>query len=309
MDAHGLRLAVRPSARRPRGGVAPGHAREAASPGFGMRLSPVLVGGEYGWCVAIEQSPGTIAGGGCGSIPQRTRPIVSRLLEANERTHREALFVLSTPQVADLLVNGRTRVPTYSLAGMPYGLRAARIVRRLAPEVRSRRLSPHSFTPPAEPTLVALNAAGRPIPEGEEGRLEERPVVAGHGPCALHADGLPGLAPQWSHVASAIQPFPGRVVGRAFFSCIDVEYYLRHWPLDAAILLDAAHPGAAPAPIPGLLPVRGDSGYFNGPGDFQGALTATRRGDAWLVVAGGSGLAQRLEVLRHLDPAINLGGG
>jgi hypothetical protein len=93
-------------------------------------------------------------------------------------------------------------------------------------------------------------------------------------------------------------------VGHAFFSCIDTEYNLNHWPLDAAILLDAAHPGAPPAPIPGLIPVPGARGLMNGPGDFKGELTATRRGNAWIVVAGGSGLAQRITVLHHLTAAI-----
>ena len=117
---------------------------------------------------------------------------------------------------------------------------------------------------------------------------------------------MPGLAQQWSHVASSIIAAPAGLVGRAFFSCIDVEYYLHgKWPLDAAVLLDAAHPGSPPAAIPGLGPVPGHAGLFNGPGDFKGELTATRRGEAWLVVAGGSGLAQRLRVLSHLSATIS----
>jgi hypothetical protein len=79
---------------------------------------------------------------------------------------------------------------------------------------------------------------------------------------------------------------------------------LLHWPLDAAILLDAAHPGAIPAAIPGLTLVPRAAGFFNGPGDFKGELTATRHGNTWLVVAGGSNLAQRIEILRHLTPTV-----
>ena len=109
-----------------------------------------------------------------------------------------------------------------------------------------------------------------------------------------------GTWPTLKHagVAPAIRALPGQLVGRAFFSCIDTEYYLRGWPLDAAILLDAAKPGATPAAIPGLTPVKGEHAYFNGPGDFKGELIATRYGNAWLIVAGGSGLAQRVHVLR-----------
>jgi hypothetical protein len=130
--------------------------------------------------------------------------------------------------------------------------------------------------------------------------------LSSRGPCALKAEGLPGLHAQWSHVASAIQGFPGRLIGRPFFSCIDTEYYLQKWPLDAAILLDAAHPGAAPAPIPGLEAVKSAPGYFNGPGDFKGELTAVRRGDAWLVVAGGDSLSQRIELLGHVKATVRL---
>ncbi len=111
---------------------------------------------------------------------------------------------------------------------------------------------------------------------------------------------------KWSHVASEIASYPGVIVGRAFFSCIDTEYYLRESSLDVAILLDAQRPGRSPAAIPGLLPVPGKPGYVNGPGDFKGELTATRHGNAWLVVAGGSGLAQRLTVLSHLKVTVKL---
>ncbi len=57
-------------------------------------------------------------------------------------------------------------------------------------------------------------------------------------------------------------------------------------------------------PYQALTPAPGAPGFFNGPGDFKGDLTATRFGNTWLVVAGGSGLAQRIEVLRHLTPTV-----
>jgi hypothetical protein len=157
-----------------------------------------------------------------------------------------------------------------------------------------------------EPKLAALDMRGHVIADRA---VRESPTPlsrSGRGPCSLRAGGLSGLTAQWSHVASVIRPFSGTLIGRGFFSCIDTEYYLHKWPLDAAILLDAAHPGVLPAAIPGLEPVPGERGYFNGPGDFKGELTATRFGNAWLVVAGGSGLAQRIEVLRHVTPTVKL---
>ena len=154
-----------------------------------------------------------------------------------------------------------------------------------------------------EPRLLALSANGRPIPSAPV-IPHQAPGATSSGPCRLTARGIPGLAPQWRHVASSIIAAPAGLVGPAFFSCIDVEYYLGVWPLDAAVLLDAAHPGSPPAAIPGLDPVPGHAGFFNGPGDFKGELSATGRGETWRVVAGGSGLTQRLR-LSHLSATIS----
>jgi hypothetical protein len=45
-------------------------------------------------------------------------------------------------------------------------------------------------------------------------------------------------------------------------------------------------------------------GFFNGPGGFKGQLSATRAGNAWLVVAGG-GMAQRVTLLSHLTATVS----
>jgi hypothetical protein len=146
----------------------------------------------------------------------------------------------------------------------------------------------------------------RIVEPGDKVRWWEKPEKLPSGPCQLTASGLPGLAPQWGHVATAIQPYGQRIIGRAFFSCTDTEYYMRGWPLDTAILLDAQHPGRIPAPIPLMTPVRGMPGLFNASAGWHGQLTARRDGASWLVVAGGSGLAQRIEVLSHLRARIAL---
>lgn len=279
-------------------GAAVAH-RKSATLAFNVRLSPTLTGGQYGWCVAVEEPAGSTAGGGCAAVPVSSMPVAMEQSEANQKTHRDSIVLLTTPQVSSILVNGHRRVPTTALPDLPYDLRAARILIPIPVKT-----APHLFPHPPEPALLALDAQGRPIPSGAVRKLAERPKVSGQAACALHAGGLPGLAPQWSHFASAIEPYPGKLVGRAFFSCVDTEYYLNHWPLDAAILLDAAHPGAPPAAIPNLTPVSTAPVFYNGPGDFKGEITATRRGNAWLVIAGGSSLTQRIEVLRHLTPTV-----
>jgi hypothetical protein len=287
------------SSRQPRPDAV-GRSDPAEAP---VRLSPSLDGGTYGWCVGLQQGRGGLSGGGCGALPVRSRPIVMTLGTGSAKSRSYSLFVLSTPAVASLLVNGSRRVLTSAVPGRAYGMRAARIALPVhlirAPSGR------WGLTAPPEPRLVALAKDGRPIPNPPPGPRRALNLAA-EGPCTLSGSGLPGLSRQWSHVAAAIRPYPEALTGRAFFSCVDVEYYLHGWPLDAAVLLDAAHPGSAPAPIPGLWPMAGHDGVFNGPGDFKGELTATRFGNAWLVVAGGSGSAQRLALLSHLKATISI---
>jgi hypothetical protein len=245
-----------------------------------------------------------VVGGGCSTTPIASTPLAFSTSESSAKARKETIVVLTGPQVAAILVGGNRRVSTLALRALPYGLRVARIVLPLT--VRRSAAGRLTVRAPAHPTLVALDAQGRTLPS-PLGFKRGAPVhLSAHGPCALRAAGLPDLTPEWSHIASAITPFAGVIVGHAFFSCIDTEYYLHNWPLDAAILLDASHPGTAPAPIPGLTAVTGEPGYFNGPGDFKGELTAVRRGDGWLVVAGGKSLEQRLDVLRHLTASVRL---
>jgi hypothetical protein len=67
--------------------------------------------------------------------------------------------------------------------------------------------------------------------------------------------------------------------------------------MTAAVLLNARRPGAEPGPIPGTRPVPGHPNMV----DFPAAsLSAQREGNAWLVVQGGSGTAQRIRVLQAL---------
>ena len=165
-------------------------------------------------------------------------------------------------------------------------------------------------------SLLAIDAQGRAIgasqPIWGTGGVQanagwwQAPQLPPAGPCQIHVRGLPGLTPEWGHVAATIPPYPGTIVGRAFASCIDTEYYVHNWPLETAVLLDAGHPGARPAAIPDLHAILGEPGLFAAPGDWYGQITATRRGNAWLVVAGGSGQGQRIQVLRHLGVTIAL---
>ena len=127
------------------------------------------------------------------------------------------------------------------------------------------------------------------------------------GVCELAQHGLPALHVQFGHTVAWISPVNG-ALGEVFLSCVDAEYYLDGWPLQVGVLLDGHRPGQVLGPIPGARPVPGQPDIVNlATGQFPSSLfsrnfgvTAKRVGNAWLVAQGGSGLAQRVQVLNAL---------
>jgi hypothetical protein len=295
----------------PHSGRAATGARTTASKDGAVRLVPGLEGGSYGWEVVIDR------GSTCCTTPVSADPLNGGVAVEPTRSH-ERLTFLAGPDLAAVVVDGRRR-PVVALPGhLSFHLRLVQVdVPRARVGVGASQATPGSPGAPPAPvtpaTLMALDRHGYAIPSVLNAspqvaiRWWEHPSAAPPGPCRLRTRGLGELTPEWGHVASAIVPYRVQIVGRAFFSCMDTEYYLHGWPLKAAILLDAAHPGSEPAAIPGLRPIRGAQRLLDGPGPVgQGGLTATRLGNAWLVVAGGSGRAQRVLVLRHLFARIDL---
>jgi hypothetical protein len=304
----------------------------------GWHISPALEGGDYGWCV-LEGG----GGGTCATVPtQNTRTLsgvvtIGAVIGTNITRREERITALLAPDVRGVLANGRSTT-VVTKAQLPYGLRIAQIdFAREIPTTTGHSVgsatsvgppgqktfatpAPRPTAPPpvregATPTLLATAANGKPLayfnPEPASRasigvRWWARPEPLAPGPCQIGAHGLAALEPEWGHVAATIRPYPAKIIGRAFFSCADSEYYLHNWPLETAILLDAQHPGVPPASIPGMKPAPHLRGVFNAPGDWHGEITATRHGNAWLVVAGGSGLKQRIEVLRHLTATVSL---
>ncbi|PZS24302.1 MAG: hypothetical protein DLM61_22465 [Pseudonocardiales bacterium] len=158
--------------------------------------------------------------------------------------------------------------------------------------------------------LIPLDRHGRPVPiKAQENpfalpnRYWQAPSRPPHGSCEIKNPHLRGLEAQWGHVISRIAAVPD-VEGAAFLSCLDTEYYLENWPLQAAILLDAREPGRHVGPLPGAVSVPGHPGLVNiALGQFPGEITARRLTNAWLVVQGGRDLRQRLQVLHALTAA------
>jgi hypothetical protein len=128
------------------------------------------------------------------------------------------------------------------------------------------------------------------------------------GVCELTQHGLPALRAQFGDTIAAISPVHD-ALGEVFVSCVDTEYYLDGWPFQVGVLLDGHRPGQVLRPIPGARPVPGQPGIVDLPtGQFPSSwgspsnlgVTAKRVVNAWLVVQGGSGLAQRVRVLNAL---------
>jgi hypothetical protein len=277
------------------------YAGAAHAPAFNERLYLYLAVGQAGWCTVIEEN-GATGGSACGAVAKPSDPLVMVQGWGKGGSHHWTTAVVSTPQVAAILVNGKRRVATVPLPGLPYGLRGARIV--TTAQVPSLHLSPRS----PDPTLVPLDAQGQPIPQRHVNmplqatvhswRYPGRPP---RGSCALHVNGLQGLTARSGEVASAIRPFPGQLVGHAFLPCISTTYHLQGIPVKAMIVLDAGHPSARAADLPDFKPAPRAPGFF-----FEGGLTAKRFGNYWLVVGQGSSLAERVRVLRHLTATVTL---
>jgi len=211
-------------------------------------------------------------------------------------------FVLTTSMVAAVSVNGSPAIPTHADGAIPDGLRAV-LVEFASP---GRGLLGHL------PRVVALDGRGNPIKRSEpsfrypgyglQGVFWQHPSRPPPGACELSANQLPGLTPEWGHVVPKTRSFTG-LLPPALLSCIDTEYYLENWPLDAAVVLNAAHPGAPPEPLHDFKQVPGHPGVAESPSRSQ---VARRAAGAWIVVEGGSGLQQRLTVLAHLRASIHL---
>ena len=285
----------------------------AGAASFNVRLAPSLEVGQAGWQVFYEDHGAQLGGEGIGPALE-SNPIIASWGGGSGGSHQWTTLLLTTPNVAATLVEGRSRVPTVALPGLPYGYRAARILTAISPAegLIGRGLA---SGPQGPRSLVALNAKGEPIRGKASNRTPfqgavhvwEYPDRTAEGSCGLRASGLAGLSAQGGRALSGVRPYPAReigaqIVGHAFLPCVSVTYHLRGMPLRALILLDAAHPGARAAALPDFKPVSGAPGFVQ-----QGGLTARREGAAWLVVGQGSSGSERVALLRHLRAIVRLG--
>lgn len=290
---------------------------------YDIELAPTAEAGKVGWCEGTfylrdGKGPGGFGQSSCPGSP----PTVDEPLFAQAGTTGPGIWdVLTAPNVAAVRIAGVGTILTRPDPRLPYGYRAAVIDLPRA-------------LPGAGPKLTALDAAGHAIAgpsthETAEPAMPTRRWRAGEpvrGSCSIHARPGSGVQAREGTVVTRIIPAHG-IVGHAFFTCINAQVSIRTataFPLLAALMLDAAHPGRTLAPLPDMHAVPGQPGILERqspfprtrrhrrnrhpepgpPGEvpdspFQG-LTARRIGNAWLVVEGGSSLAERIHALRAL---------
>jgi hypothetical protein len=327
------------SRSQPLSGTVPGRVEAASVAGYRytITVTPGLAAGEAFWNAFIAYNKhgasGSLGGGGGSLYPTATNPLFGGDgLQTFSPTPRgdTVAYVLTAPDVAAVRIGNRT-IRTFSSPELPAADRAAvlfvpagypSIVTGWSPgqPVRSRVTFPSLAGRPAVTiqTIAALplDRNGQVIATHQrmpympfayfwQARSAVTPNIhepAYHGAthpspgvCELSQTGLRALRPEWGHVIKVIPRYPD-AVGALFVACVDTEYYLHGWGLKAAVLLDARRPGRVLGPIPGAIPVSGAAGIVNTPA----GLTARRVGNAWLVIDGGSGLAQRLQALRAL---------
>jgi hypothetical protein len=257
---------------------------------FRVRLVPMLsFVGVAGWCEVPEEH-GVIGGSACGGLPRPSQPFLQIMGAGEAKSPAETKVAVTDPQITAILIDGHRRVQSTPVPGLPYGLRAVRVVTRVGAPLAA--LDTHGHTVPQNWLQPPRQATVR------RWRYPQRPPS---GTCEPRASRLPGLAVRGGAVATSIRPFPGGLIGHAFLPCAATEYTLRDGPIRVLIVLDAAQPASRAADLPSFHAVRGAPRMFAG-----GDLTAIRSHDAWLIAEQGRGPAERMLLLRHLSAAVRL---
>lgn len=264
-------------------------------------MRPDLSAGNIGWCVTIVIRKGRQAqsgGNGCGQAPSPERAIIGSA--GMYRGTRGIAVTIVDERTASVRIGNRRIVPRTD-PGIPAGWKVAVYTTTATdsggePPRPGQAPEPGARTPAdqREPQLpIALDANGRELPSIDppdswpagRHRYAVRAVDAEDppdAPCAIRADGLPGLR---AASADLLRRFPSTsptVKTPAFLTCATTVYYLGRTRLRAAVLVDALNHTRRAAPLAE---------------NFQ--LSSRRVGPGWLVVFGGNA-TQRARLLRAL---------
>lgn len=130
-------------------------------PGVRVGLTPILDGGNAGWCIALTDAYSSVRNNGavCTGARPSTGPIFA--VTCSGSSDGSEVIVLTKGEVAFVAVAGGTPIPTGSSSTLPGGLRAAVI------ELPGYRIVPKSFSRGYPwypcPHVTPLNASDKPI--------------------------------------------------------------------------------------------------------------------------------------------------
>jgi hypothetical protein len=244
---------------------------------YTLAIAPSLRAGEAGWCTTFQLRGrrDVVGGGGCGPALEGDEPQIAGGGVTAGPTRILQYLVVDRRVALVRLADGRRIVPRAD-PGLPFGWR---VVVAFTATTRGR-------VSPADAAATLLGADGRALPRLRSPRgvpalptTKVDPHAPPARPCAIaHAP----LAHLRSHDQTIVRGGLARAVdvsGRAFRTCSTALFSLDGVRLRAAVLVDAAGPGHAPAALPrSYVPAR---------------AVARREADAWLVVDGGTAPLRR----------------
>jgi len=244
----------------------------------------------------------TRAGGGTRTVG--VNGALQGLVFGSSRTWRGKTTVnirgalITSGEVAAISVNGGPPIPTVALEGLP--VPAAIVVYEVVGATTVRR------TPPSV-KYTFLDATGAPLPRPVI--TPEPPIAPGtwtwmgpsqslQGVCTITASPFPGLVSTSGTVVTQLRHLAYE--GEVDTVCAATLYtYNGGEPLEAFMVVDAAHLGTRPGPLPGLVPLTGSTALVSRYAPDGVAAAATNAG--WLLVRGGRDQTQRLSLLSHLS--------
>lgn len=273
-------------------------------------LLPALTAGDAGWCLLALPSAEE---GENGCPAARTGyPIVAETWGTSAaRPETDGLDVVSS-EVAAVSFGGGAPLPTKSEDFLPDHLRAvAWAIRGETPAMAGSPFRPAPLDVHGRELRQTLYPLSRSIRgHGLFFEVPNHRVVDAAGspqsPCMIYGRHVPGLVVEHAYVVNSVKAYNG-LIGEAFLSCFSAEYSFDRWPMEASILISAAHPGSTPPLLPLMKAVRGHTGIFEEPGQL-GPQVARRVGTGWLVVWGGKSQTSRLRLLEHLHATVMRNG-
>lgn len=275
---------------------------------YSVAVTPPLKAGAVGWCLSlIEHYPPADGGGGggagCGGTRLGAPFVASQIGGFGTQSESFVDYVyVTTAQVAAVRVSPTLTLRTRDDPRLPAGDRIAIGVVRADNAVTQ--------------APVALTSAGESIAAHPLRTVPSEPAVfwahtaAPPAACELEIRDMPAATPTFGDVAPRVRAFPQLAAG-TLLSCASMSFTIHRETVNAAILLDARHPGIAPGPLPGTTGVAHQSETVNEPARSTAidlALTARRVGNAWLLIEANGSLASRLRILDHLAICVRTSG-